>query len=103
MRQLKTSLWDLTAHSRLGRHFDTLRPQMIPDAALVPRPDERVRHAAVGKAATLRTRFSDSYPGEGAGSLTDGLLDRTNYLDVAWLGSTKTTWWRRLTSARPWF
>ncbi len=31
MRQLRTSLWDLTARSRIGRHLEKLRPQMIPD------------------------------------------------------------------------
>jgi hypothetical protein len=86
MRQMKTSLWDLTAGSRVSRHFARLRPQMIPDATLAPRPGEKVRHAGLGKAVTLHTRFSDSYPGEGAASLTDGLLDQTNYLDAAWLG-----------------
>ncbi len=86
MRQSRTSLWDLTAHSRIARHFERLRPQMIPNAALSPRPAERARHAAVGKSVTLQTRFSDSYPGAGAASLTDGVLDRTHYLDDAWLG-----------------
>lgn len=86
LRQLKTSLWDLTAHSHVGRHFGTLRSQMIPDVALAPRPGEKVRHAAVGKAVTLRTQFSGSYPGNGAASLTDGLLARTDHRDAAWLG-----------------
>lgn len=86
MRRMQTSLWDLTARSRVGRHLAALRPQMIPDAALAPRPGEKVRHAAVGKAVTLRTKFSDSYPADGAASLTDGLLDQTNYLDADWLG-----------------
>ena len=33
MRHEKTSLWDLTAGSQVGRHFGKLRPEMIPDAA----------------------------------------------------------------------
>jgi hypothetical protein len=30
MRQMKTSFWDLTAASRIGRHLDGLLPQMFP-------------------------------------------------------------------------
>ena len=31
MRQQRTSLWDLTAESRIARHFDKVRAIMIPD------------------------------------------------------------------------
>ena len=86
MRQLKTSLWDLTARSRIGRHFAKLRPQMIPDSALALRPEEAARHAAVGKPVTLRAKFSERYAAQGAATLTDGLLGGTDYLDGAWLG-----------------
>lgn len=34
MRQMKTSLWDLTKSSRINRHFDRLRAQMLPDEVL---------------------------------------------------------------------
>jgi len=34
MRQMNTSLWDLTADSKIERHFDRLRRQMLPDDAL---------------------------------------------------------------------
>lgn len=37
LRQMQTSLWDLTKESRIKQHLDTLRPQMIPDAVLTPR------------------------------------------------------------------
>lgn len=40
LRQMRTSLWDLTAGSRMGRHFAAMRPQMIPDDVLAERPDE---------------------------------------------------------------
>jgi hypothetical protein len=86
MRQLKTSLWDLTARNRLGRHFAALRPQMLPDDALAGRFGEKIRHAAVGKPVVLHTQVSDNYPGDGAASLTDGVVDKTNHLDAAWLG-----------------
>ncbi len=32
MRQMKTSLWDLTEDSRIERHFDRLREEMLPEA-----------------------------------------------------------------------
>lgn len=35
MRQLKTSLWDLTEGSRIEKHFDRLRRQMLPDEVLI--------------------------------------------------------------------
>jgi len=31
MRQQKTSLWDVSAHSKIGRHLDKLLPAMFPD------------------------------------------------------------------------
>lgn len=86
LRQMRTSLWDFTAGSRVGRHLATLRPRMIPDDVLAGRSGEQVRHAAVGRTVTLRAKVSESYPGGGAASLTDGILDRTNHLDAAWLG-----------------
>ncbi|MCX6927048.1 MAG: hypothetical protein NT154_28160, partial [Verrucomicrobia bacterium] len=86
LRGMQTSLWDLTARSRISRHLATLRPQMIPDDALTASSVDKVRHAALGKPVVLRTKFSDSYPASGAASLTDGLLARINYHDPAWLG-----------------
>ena len=40
LRQMRTSLWDCTAGSRVNRHFATLRPRMIPDDALDGRTGE---------------------------------------------------------------
>lgn len=37
MRQTKTSFWELTADSKIGRHMSNLQPLMIPDDAL-PKP-----------------------------------------------------------------
>ena len=34
MRQMHTSLWDLTKDSKIDRHFQRLRRQMLPDDAL---------------------------------------------------------------------
>ena len=34
MRLMKTSLWDLTAGTNIGGHFDRLRREMLPDETL---------------------------------------------------------------------
>ncbi|MCX6873609.1 MAG: hypothetical protein NTW21_07350 [Verrucomicrobia bacterium] len=34
LRQMKTSLWDLTNRSKIKSHFDKLRPTMVPDETL---------------------------------------------------------------------
>jgi hypothetical protein len=86
LRQMRTSLWDFTATSRVGRHFAALRPQMIPDDVLTGGSGQKAGHAAVGKTVTLRTRVADRYPGDGPASLTDGLVAPADHLDNAWLG-----------------
>lgn len=86
MRQLNTSLWELTARSKVARHFAKIRAEMLPDAALAPREGDRIRHAAIGKPVNLLSRFSDSYAAEGAASLVDGFLGETNHTDSYWLG-----------------
>jgi hypothetical protein len=86
LRQLRTSLWDLTAGSRIGRHLGSLRPLMIPDAAFQPLPTQSTRHAARGVPVTLGTQVSEHYPGDGPTSLTDGILAGADHLDPAWLG-----------------
>jgi len=58
----------------------------IPDAPPFPLSGTAVRHDAVNKGVTLQTPCSESYPGDGPGSLTDGLLGQTNHTDAAWLG-----------------
>ncbi|MCX6925844.1 MAG: hypothetical protein NT154_21955, partial [Verrucomicrobia bacterium] len=54
--------------------------------ALTASSIDKVRHAALGKPVVLRRKFSDSYPANGAASLTDGLLGQTSHRDVTWLG-----------------
>jgi hypothetical protein len=44
LRRMQTSLWDLTAKSGVGRHFPTLRLQMIPDTELAPDQAEKAHH-----------------------------------------------------------
>ena len=85
LRQMNTSLWDLTKASKVNRHFPTLREEMLPDEVLKSLEPKKVQHAALGKPVKLATPYSENYAGNGA-ALTDGLLGGTNYLDPAWLG-----------------
>ncbi len=86
LRQMKTSFWELTAGSRIGRHLARLRPEMIPDSVLAAQVEQQVKHAAVGKPVTLAHDPSEMYPGEGPATLTDGILGQMDHQDPAWLG-----------------
>ena len=56
MREMGTSLWDLTKNSRIERHHERLREQMLPADALEEDKLEPIRHAAVGKKVKSRSR-----------------------------------------------
>jgi hypothetical protein len=86
LRQMKTSLWDLTAETKLARHFDRLRREMLSDEALAALKPIQVRHAAVGKSVRLAVAPSPHYPGNGAPSLSDGLLGPADHTGPEWLG-----------------
>ncbi|MBN1344369.1 MAG: hypothetical protein JXQ73_16900 [Phycisphaerae bacterium] len=88
LREMKTSLWDLTAGSKIGEHMDKLRPMMIPDEAIaeLPKPRPPVKHTAIGKQVTLATPPDDRYPGGGANGLIDGARAVGEHTDGHWLG-----------------
>jgi len=86
MRQMKTSLWDLTARLDIKPLHARLRPVMIPPkmiASLVPKP---VSHAAVGKKLTLTHAYDNRYPAGGETALVDGLLGTEDFHDGLWQG-----------------
>ncbi len=85
LRDMRTSLWDLTADSKIGRHMARLRPMMIPDDAL-PKARPPVKHAARGRPVTLATPVDPRYPGGGDGALTDGLRAGPDHRDPHWQG-----------------
>ena len=85
MRQLKTSLWDVTSDSKIGKHMARMRPMMIPDDA-VPKPKPPIKHAALGRPVKLATPCDPRYPGMGDGPLTDGLRAGGDHTDPHWLG-----------------
>ena len=86
MRQMKTSLWDLTKRSKIQRHFGRLHTEMLPADATQDLPSLQIRHAAQGKPYRLDVPPSAHYPDEGGVSLTDGELAPTDHADPAWLG-----------------
>lgn len=85
MRRMKTSLWEVTADTKIKRLMPQLRNEMIPDDAL-PKPAKPVEHDGRGKRATLATPPAANYPGGGPAGLTDGRRGKADHTDPAWLG-----------------
>lgn len=84
LRQLKTSLWDLTARSGIAREFDALRRIMLSEAAL--RKLTPSGHAAKGCPVTLARSYAPQYPSAGRHALTDGETGAASHQDKAWQG-----------------
>ena len=84
MRELDTSLWDVTSNSRIERHFAELRRRMLPDDT--PRGIPLQRHLAWQKPVALSTEIDPRYPGTGPATLTDGLLGTPERRGREWLG-----------------
>ncbi len=85
MREMKTSLWDLTKDSEVEKHHKCLREQMLPAnvlEALEPRP---IKHAAVGRKVSYSVEPSPSYPDPGD-DLVSGSVSGADYLDSDWVG-----------------
>jgi hypothetical protein len=86
MRRMKTSLWDLTQGSRIEKHFDRLRSQMLPDDVLAAPALSRVDHDAVGSTVKLLTPADPRYPGSGPAGLVDGFVGAADHTSPEWLG-----------------
>ncbi|MGN6385657.1 MAG: hypothetical protein ACTHMT_05400 [Verrucomicrobiota bacterium] len=86
MREMDTSLWELTSGSKINQHFEKLRREMIPDEALKRSAADKVTHPAIGRKITLEKEPSENYAGGGASGLLDGILGGTDHQDQAWLG-----------------
>lgn len=83
MREMGTSLWDLTHGSKIEKHLHRLRKEMLPDDT--PRGPQLLRHAAWNKPVTLSFDADPRYPGN-PGTLTDGVLGTPEKCDRKWLG-----------------
>lgn len=86
LRQQKTSLWELVQQVDLGKHFDRLRPKMLPDEALKSPESPKAAHGAVDKVVRLSVEPDPRYPGSGAAALTDGVLGDAEFGAPEWLG-----------------
>jgi hypothetical protein len=86
-RQSKTSLWELTAKSRIATHFDKYRRLMIPDDAMAQAAAAGVfKHLAIGKRVSLLAPADPRHPGDGPQGLTDGLMNDAETGNYSWLG-----------------
>jgi hypothetical protein len=83
MRVMKTSLWDLTADSKIAVHMDRVQSQMLPDSAFV---QPLVEHVAKGQTVTLASKFAEQYSADGTAGLVDGIAADANDLDANWQG-----------------
>ncbi len=81
LRQLDTSLWDLTRESRIERHHERLRASMLPPVV----EPALLSHRAVGASVTYAQPPDENYADAG-GELVNGRLATEDYLDAEWVG-----------------
>ncbi len=81
LRQLNTSLWDLTHGSGIERHHERLRAEMLPPYV----PPEPLPHDALGKRVRYQSAPDPRYPDE-LGDLTDGQLGVVHHAHTGWVG-----------------
>ena len=86
MRQMKTSLWEISQDRRVKPRFDELRRKMLPDAALREPAVNRTDHAARGKPVQLANPYHSAYTAGGPGALTDGKRGGTGIPLSNWQG-----------------
>jgi hypothetical protein len=86
MRQMDTSLWDLMNTPAIEDHFEELREQMLPDAAIESVLGAPISHIGVGRGIEIDTPIDSRYPGKGAKGLVDGRLGANSFQSPTWLG-----------------
>ena len=89
MREMETTLWDLSKNSKIEKAHKKYREQMLPQEfvdANRPKAPQKIDHAAKGTPVKLATPPSHSYPGNGAATLTDGVLAPPTHSSGCWLG-----------------
>ena len=87
LRQMRTSLWELTADSKVGRHLPELFPLMFPDGDDVTGGD-LAEHLALGRPVKLAYPCDPRYTGGGDRALTNGQI----YVEGAPLGIWQGYW-----------
>jgi hypothetical protein len=86
MKKLNTSLWEITADSKIGKLYPEVRARMLPDSAVDAALGREIRHLASGRAVRLETPPDPRYPGNGAEGLIDGRLGTDTHNSPTWLG-----------------
>jgi hypothetical protein len=86
LRRQRASLWELVRKVDLRKHFDRLRPQMLPDEVLKFPEPPKVAHAGLDRPVRLTVEPDSRYPGCGAAALTDGVLGPADHGSPEWLG-----------------
>jgi hypothetical protein len=86
MREMNTSLWDLTKNSQIERHFPKQREEMLPEAVVKSLEASGLAHAAAGKPIRLITEMSKGLRGGSVAALVDGGLSEVSYREPGWIG-----------------
>jgi len=89
LRHLHTTMWELTAGSKIARHFEKYRKLMQIDEAVAiaaASRSEMVQHAARHKPVVLKEQPDRRHAGGGPADLTDGELGSVDDLWAGWLG-----------------
>ena len=81
MRELDVNLWGMTEDSGIAKHWEETKEVML----TLPKP-KTLDHAALGAKAELTAPASSLYAGNGAASLTDGILGGKSHANAGWLG-----------------
>ena len=86
LRQMKTSLWEISKNRGSAPRFDELRRKMLPDAVLRKPAVIQTDHAARGKPVRLANPYHSAYTAGGRGALTDGKRGGTSIPLSNWQG-----------------
>ncbi len=86
MREMNTSLWELSADSDIAKIYPEVREQMLPEAVIEAALGAKFEHAAVEADIKIETEIDQRYPGKGPQSLIDGRLGSDVHTSITWLG-----------------
>jgi len=86
MREMNTSLWELSADSDIAKIYPEVRAQMLPEAVIEAALGAKFEHAAVEADIKIETEIDQRYPGKGPQSLIDGRLGSDVHTSSTWLG-----------------
>ena len=102
LKQMNTSLWEITADSKVADHFDKYKDLMLSDSDIKSAALQKVKHAAIGKPIDLIFTPSSQYRGiAGPQTLLDGFSASTDFHDPQWLGFLGTDFHAKIDLLEP--